>query len=181
MSGINICEQHVFCASAVDSFSAFLSAACGKPFVYNRAMRILAVDPGEKRLGIAISDPTGTLASPRGVLNHKSRLDNALRIIALAEENLVKRIVIGIALNADGEETESSRQARNLAQTIIEHTAIPVETWDESGSTQSAKAVAIEMGVPRNKRRGHLDDAAAAVILQSYLDANRSSIQSANE
>lgn len=151
------------------------------PFVYNRAMRILAVDPGEKRLGIAISDPTGTLASPRGILKHISRLEDARRVVALAIENQVGRIIVGLALNANGGETESSRRARNLARAIAENTDIQVSTWDEGGSTRAAKANAIEMGIPRNKRRGHLDDAAAAVILQSYLDANRPSPTSSNE
>lgn len=142
-------------------------------FVYNPPMRILGVDPGEKRLGIAVSDPTRTLATPRTVLEHVSKSKNAAAIIRLAEEYGCTLIIIGAALDEDGQDTESSRRARNLAKAIREQTDIPVAMWDESGSTQTARAVAIEMGVPRSKRQGHLDDIAAAVILQSYLDAHR--------
>ena len=144
-------------------------------------MRILAVDPGEKRLGIAISDPTGTIAAPHSVIRHKSKKENALRIIAIAVEASCETILVGIALNADGGETESSRRARNLAATIDENTEMSVLTWDEGGSTQAAKAHAIKMGIPKKKRRGHLDDTAAAFILQSYLDANQNALKTKNE
>ena len=133
-------------------------------------MRILAVDPGEKRIGIAVSDPTGTIASPVTILTHKSHAEDAARIVALAVEHGCERVLIGIALNADGGETESSRRARNLAKAVRKAGDAPVITWDESGSTKAAQAVAREMGLPRAKRGGHRDAAAAAVILQSYLD-----------
>ena len=144
-------------------------------------MRILAVDPGEKRLGIAISDPTGSIATPHSVLRHKSKLQNAQRIIALAEENQCEIILVGAALNEDGKATESSRRAANLAKVIAENTNLPVRTWDESGSTKAAKAYAIKMGYSKNKRRGHLDDTAAAIILQSYLDETRQEQEIDNE
>ncbi len=151
------------------------------PFVYNRRMRILAVDPGEKRLGIAVSDPTGTIATPHSVVLHRSKREDALRIVALAIENGCERIVVGVALNADGGETESSRRARNLAGEIAENTDIQVQTWDEGNSTQRARDAALELGISRRKRRGHLDDKAAAVILQSYLDSHQYRINNRNE
>jgi putative Holliday junction resolvase len=138
-------------------------------------MRILAVDPGEKNLGIATSDPTGTIATPTTVLTHKSRTADADRIAALAENAGCGTIVVGLALNDDGGETQSSRRARNLAAEIRKRTDLPVVLWDESGSTQTAREAAIEMGVSRKKRSGHLDASAAAVILQSYLDTHTSS------
>ncbi|HUF36904.1 MAG TPA: Holliday junction resolvase RuvX [Anaerolineales bacterium] len=133
-------------------------------------MRILAVDPGEKRLGVAISDPTGTIATPNTVLQHRSKTADAERIIALAVEACCECIVVGIALDPDGGETESSRRARNLAAEIRKRSDLEVVLWDEAGSTRAARAAAIEIGAPRKKRRGHLDAQAAAVILQSYLD-----------
>jgi putative Holliday junction resolvase len=136
-----------------------------------RGMRILAVDPGEKRIGLALSDPTATIASPLAVLKHISRAENARRIAALAAERACGLIVIGQSLGADGDETESSRRAKKLAEELAQHTALPVRLWDESGSTQAAQAAYREMGVPRRKRAGHLDDIAAALILQTYLDA----------
>ncbi len=134
-------------------------------------MRILAVDPGEKRLGIAISDPSGTIANPLAVLKHVSRPLDAAAIAQLAAENGAGQIVVGCALDADGEPTLQSRRAANLAEAIRQQTSLPVALWDESGSTQAARAARIAMGVSRRKRSGHLDDLAATYILQTYLDA----------
>ncbi|NLG72521.1 MAG: Holliday junction resolvase RuvX [Chloroflexi bacterium] len=134
-------------------------------------MRILAVDPGEKRLGIAISDPTATIASPLTVLKHVSRAEDAAAIVRLAVEHSAGMIIVGTALDDEGEETLQSRKAARLAEVIRTLTDLPVALWDESGSTQEARAARLAMGVSRKKRRGHMDDLAAAVILQSYLDA----------
>jgi putative holliday junction resolvase len=134
-------------------------------------MRILAVDPGEKRLGIAVSDPTGMIARPLSVLNHVGRAVDAAAIAQLAVEHEVGLIIVGQALDDDNQPTLQSRQAARLAAAIRQQSRLPVELWDESGSTQDARSVRIEMGVSRRKRAGHLDDLAAAIILQSYLDA----------
>ena len=133
--------------------------------------RILAVDPGEKRIGLALSDPTGVIASPLSVLQHISRKADAASIARLAEENGAVRIIVGEALDDEGQPTPQARHAVLLTEAIREQTCLPVELWDESGSTQAARASRIAMGVSRRKRSGHLDEIAAAVILQSYLDA----------
>jgi putative Holliday junction resolvase len=133
--------------------------------------RILAVDPGEKRLGIAISDPTGTIAKPAAVLPHRSRAEDAAAIITLAEENEAGQILLGQSLDDDGLPTPMGRHAARLAEEIRSLSTLPVLMWDEQGSTQAARRTRIEMGVKRSKRGGHLDDLAAAIILQSYLDA----------
>ena len=133
--------------------------------------RILAVDPGEKRIGLALSDPTGVIASPLSVLQHISRKADAASIARLAEENGAVRIIVGEALDDEGQPTPQARHAVLLTEAIREQTSLPVELWDESGSTQAARASRIAMGVSRRKRSGHLDEIAAAVILQSYLDA----------
>lgn len=134
-------------------------------------MRILAVDPGEKRIGLAISDPTGTIARPLTVLKHVARPVDAASIVRFAMENEAGLIVVGQALDDEGEPTQQSLKAERLAAAIRAQTALPVEMWDESGSTQAARDVRIAMGTTRRKRRGHMDDLAAAIILQSYLDA----------
>ena len=133
--------------------------------------RVLAVDPGEKRLGIAISDPTGTIARPLKVLKHVARAVDAAAIARMAEEQGAVQIIIGWALDDDGQPTPQARHSINLAHAIREVTVLPVILWDESGSTQAARAARLAMGVSRRKRSGHLDDIAAVVILQSYLDA----------
>lgn len=133
-------------------------------------MRILAVDPGEKRIGVAISDPTGTIASPIGVIKHVSRPVDAAAVAELARQNQVEAIIIGRSLDEDGLPTPSSRRADRLAEAIRLQCEITITFWDESFSTQAARAARVEMGTRRSKRTGHLDEMAAMVILQSYLD-----------
>lgn len=137
-------------------------------------MRILAVDPGEKNLGIAISDPTAMLAAPLTILKHISRPIDAASIIQLAEEHGVFRIIVGQALDEENGPTPQSRSAARLASAIKSQTRIPVMLWDESGTTQAAQQIQRQLGVGRKRRRqgGHLDDLAAAALLQDYLDAH---------
>lgn len=136
-------------------------------------MRILAVDPGEKRIGLAVSDPTGTIANPIAVIKHVSRPVDAAAIAQVAREHDVSRIIVGETLDEDNQPTPQSRRAARLAEAIRQQIDTSVELWDESGSTQAARSARLAMGVARRKRRGHLDDLAAAYILQTYLDALR--------
>lgn len=133
--------------------------------------RILAVDPGEKRIGIAVSDPTQTIARPLTVIKHVSRGANAQAIARLAVEQEVVRVVIGHALDSEGLPGLQAKLAERLAEAVQAQTQVPVELWDESGSTQKAQSIRRAMGGSRKTRSGHLDDVAAAVILQSYLDS----------
>ena len=135
-------------------------------------MRIICIDPGEKRIGLAISDPNGTIASPLTVLNHKSRSFDAAAITNLAQQYQVELIVIGYSLDDDGSSTLNSRRATRLADAIHQQCDVRIKMWDESFSTHEARQARIEMGTTRRKRRGHMDDLAAAVILQTYLDEN---------
>ncbi|MFC2055783.1 Holliday junction resolvase RuvX [Chloroflexota bacterium] len=139
---------------------------------------MLAVDPGEKRHGIAISDPTGTIANPLKVLNHISREKDAAAIVGLVNEHQVGLIILGQSLDDEGGSTLQSRRAARLANAIQSQTQVPVELWDETGSTQAARKARIAMGAPRNKRGGHLDDIAATYILQTYLDSHRDDLPS---
>ncbi|MBL8063418.1 MAG: Holliday junction resolvase RuvX [Anaerolineales bacterium] len=136
-------------------------------------MRILAVDHGEKRIGLALSDPTATIASPLKVITHVSRLVDAAQVADLAAQNDVSRIVVGQSYDEDGQPNPAGRRAGRFAEALQGQTDIPVELWDESHSTQIARAARIELGVSRKKRAGHQDEFAAVVILQSYLEANR--------
>lgn len=136
--------------------------------------RVLAIDPGEKRIGLAISDPTATIANPLQVLKHVSRLMDAASIAQIAREWGVVEIVIGQAMELDGTPGVMGRKAQRLAEAIRSQSEIPVVLWDESGSTQTARSARQKMGVKRSQRRGHMDDLAAVVILQSYLDSRDS-------
>ncbi len=140
-------------------------------------MRILAVDHGEKHIGIAISDPTATIASPLKVIEHTSRLMDAAQVANLAVESDAALIVIGQSYDEEGRPNLAGRRAAKFAEALKEQTQIPVVLWDESFSTQEARATRIEMGVSRKKRAGHLDELAAVMILKSYLDANKPMVE----
>lgn len=135
-------------------------------------MRILAIDPGEKNIGIAISDPSGTIASPLTIILHTARSADAAAITRLAQEHNTELIVMGQSLDDHGQPTIAGRRAARLAGAIRSQTQIPVIFWDESHSTQTAQQTRRAMGVSRQKRSGHLDDLAATIILQSYLTAH---------
>lgn len=133
-------------------------------------MRIMAIDPGDKNIGVALSDPTNTIASPLTVIKHVSRLLDAERIAELASENQVELIIVGQSIDEDGFPSPQGRKAARLAAAIRDQTTITVLLRDESFSTQSARKTLIAMNIPKKKRRGHLDSLAAAEILQSYLN-----------
>lgn len=137
-------------------------------------MRILAVDHGEKRIGVAVSDPTGTLAAPLKVIAHTSRLIDAAQIAAIAEEQGAGLIVIGQSFDEEGRPNLAGRRAARFAEALKLQTQIPIELWDESFSTQEARAARRELGVGRKQRGGHLDQFAAVMILQSYLESHSS-------
>jgi len=136
-------------------------------------MRILAVDHGEKRIGLALSDPTATIASPLTVIKHVSRLLDAAQVASIASENEVGLIVIGQSFDEEGQPNLAGRRAAKFAEALKEQTNISIELFDESFSTQDARAARIEMGVSRKKRSGHMDELAAVMILRSYIESKK--------
>ncbi len=136
-------------------------------------MRILAVDHGERRIGLALSDPTATIATPLKVIEHISRPVDAAQVAALAAEYEAGLIVIGQSFDEEGRPNLAGRRAARFAEALRSQTQLPVELWDEAFSTQDARAACIAGGASRKKRGGHQDALAAAVILQSYLEARR--------
>jgi putative Holliday junction resolvase len=135
-------------------------------------MKILAVDPGSKRIGLAISDPTGSIAGPLTVIAHVARLVDAAAVAEQAAAHAAGLIVVGQSLDDDGQPTFEGRRSARFAEALKTQTSIPVVLWDEAFTTREARAARIEMGVPRRKRSGHLDELAATILLQSYLEAN---------
>lgn len=134
-------------------------------------MRILAVDHGEKRIGLALSDPTATIASPLQTIKHTTRLMDAAQVANLASENDVELIIIGQSFYEDGSPNLAGRRAANFAEVLKEQTNISIELVDESFSTKDAQRTVIEMGVSRKKRKGHHDALAAVMILRSYIES----------
>ncbi len=124
--------------------------------------RILAVDPGEVRIGLAISDPTQTIARPLKVLRHVSRKQDAEAIASVACEYEVEYILVGLALDDEGNVGPQARRALRLVDVLGSVTELPVETWDESGSSKEARQ--------GHKKDSMLDARAAAVILQEHLN-----------
>ena len=131
--------------------------------------RWLGIDHGLKRLGVAVSDPSGLLARPLTVIDRRSKAEDFEKLAHIAEEYEVVGIVVGLPLLGDGTEGRQARAARNWAQHLATALDIPVRLWDESFSPFEAEALLHEAG----RSRPHADDAAAAVTLQSFLDALR--------
>lgn len=138
-------------------------------------MRILSVDPGSKRIGLAISDMTGTIANPLTVLLHVARLVDAAAVAELAASHAAGLIVIGQSFDENGNPSFEGRRSKRFADALKTQTAIPVILWDELFTTQDARLARLQMGAARKRRSGHLDDLAAAALLQSYLDAHHQS------
>lgn len=135
-------------------------------------MRILAVDPGSKRIGLAVSDPTGTIARPLMVVAHTSRPADAAVVATQAAEQGAGLILVGQSFDEQGNLTSSGRQAARFAEALRQQTSTPIVFWDEAFTTREARASRIAMHVSRRKRAGHLDAVAATLLLQSYLENN---------
>mgnify|MGYP000864414277 CR=1 FL=1 len=133
--------------------------------------RILGLDPGTKRVGVALSDPTFMLATPHTVLaaEPRSKLAEALR--TLCREKEVDRIVVGLPLRMDGDEGPAAEKSRAFAAWVGAELGLPVEFWDERLSTVTAQNALIEGGARREKRREVVDMIAAQIVLQHYLDS----------
>jgi len=132
--------------------------------------KTLCIDPGDMRIGIAISDIQSKLARPVMILRHVSRNEDAKRIMRIAEENEVDTIVIGQSIDEHGEPTLQGRKAARLAEMLTSDPRYMVVLWDEYQSTVRALELKIRLGASSNNRGKHVDDQAAAVILQEYLD-----------
>ena len=131
--------------------------------------RCLGLDPGERRIGVALSDPTGTIASPHSVIDRRV-VDPAAVVRSLCEEYGVDLIVVGLPTGLSGHEGPSAEAARAFGTIVSEATELPLVYQDERFTTVTAEAALLEGGVRRDKRRDVRDKVAAAVILQAYLD-----------
>ena len=135
-------------------------------------MRILALDPGSVRLGLAISDSAGSLAFPLEILRREDGEGWLGRLAEIIRERGVELLVVGLPLSLSGERGPAAEQAEALAEQLREALPVPVVTWDERLSSAQVERAMREAGLSARERRGAVDAAAAAVILQSYLDAH---------
>ena len=136
-------------------------------------MRLKALDVGNRRIGVALSDPSETVARGLQVIRRSSPAADMEVIRALVEEHDVQRIVVGHPLHLDGRAGEQARRAEKFAADLECELGLPVVLWDEAFSTERARQAMIEAGRKRKERRARLDAVAAAAILQDYLDSLR--------
>lgn len=135
--------------------------------------RIMAIDLGEKRIGIALSDPTRTLAKAYGVLARKSRREDFERYANIIAEQGVTLVVMGLPITLAGEEGQRAAWVRDYTAELQQHLDIPVVFWDESLTTKEAEASLRAQGKRGRKLRERVDAVAAAFILESFLNAER--------
>ena len=136
------------------------------------AERVMALDLGEKRIGVAISDTTRTIASSYGVVKRKSRREDFDRYRQIIDEQEVTLLVVGLPVTLSGEEGRAAAWVRDYAAELGRHIDVPIEFWDESLTTVEAEASLRARGLRGKKARQRVDAVAAAFILQSYLDAH---------
>ena len=134
---------------------------------------MLAVDPGSKRVGLAVSDPTGTIAQPLATVPAEPHDTLARRLASLAAEREAERIVVGMPRRLDGSYGPEAKAARALGDALRKESGLPVEMVDERLTTAQAERGMIAAGVRRDKRRSSIDRVAAALLLQSHLDRAR--------
>ncbi len=134
--------------------------------------RILALDVGDRRIGVALSDPLRLVARPLAVISRASKVKDFAAVGRLVAEHEVSLVLCGYPLSLDGHEGPQGRRIRRYAERLAEALLVEVQLWDESYSTEEAESLmASHRRLAPRERRGWVDAIAAAVILQSYLDS----------
>lgn len=143
--------------------------------------RVLALDVGEKRTGVAISDETQTLARPLVTLNRASKKEDFAKIVTLCREHAVEKVIVGLPKTLRGEEGPQAQRVRRYAAELQAALNLPIEFWDERFSSVDAQERLSSSGRKRARSlqsaKGDIDSAAAAIILQEYLDARRTDVK----
>jgi len=140
-------------------------------------MRYMGLDVGDERIGVALSDETGLLATPLEIVRRVAGAASFLRLAEIIRERGVQRIVVGLPLLPDGSEGKQVASTQAYVRGLERHVTLPIDYWDERLTTQEARAIVHgdedERPSRRARARGPLDDIAAAIILQDYLDHHR--------
>lgn len=135
---------------------------------------MLGLDLGSRRIGVAVSDPSGILASPYDVLERSGDPRNDYgRIAEIASEVGAERVVVGLPLSLSGHAGPAAEQAMREVEAVARATKVPVEVHDERLTTVSAQRSMRALGVKAHRRRAEVDKVAAAVMLQAWLDGRR--------
>jgi putative Holliday junction resolvase len=136
-------------------------------------MRVLALDLGSKRIGVALSDSEGAIASPLTTLERRSDLRDIATVGELVREHAVGEIVVGLPLHLSGRRGPEAEHARRFAGALAEATGLPVITLDERLTTVEAEHALRESGRKGAKRRAVIDAVAAAILLRAHLERRR--------
>jgi putative Holliday junction resolvase len=136
-------------------------------------MRTLGLDLGDRRIGVAISDPQGLLAVPLTVVNNEGEDATIANIVKLAEQYEAEQVVIGLPYSLNGNLGQQASKVTAFARNLSQHTRADIQLWDERLSTKAADRLMSEAGTRRNKRKQQRDALAAAFILQGFLDSLR--------
>ena len=136
-------------------------------------MRILAVDLGEKRVGLAVSDPLGYTAQGVPTLQVHGKKDLLKGLAVICKEYGVEEIILGLPVNMDGSHGPKAKQAMELAPELEAELHVRVRTWDERLTSREAGRLMIKEGLSRHKQRMNSDRLAATLILQNYLESKR--------
>ncbi len=138
--------------------------------------RVLGIDYGERRIGLAISDPTGTIAQPLPtVVRRRGKRPPYARILKTVAEWKAEKIVVGLPVESSGDERAAAEEVRRFGAALERRSGLPVEYWDERLTSVRAQRELAHLELPSRKRRRkeHVDAMAATLILQAYLDAQR--------
>jgi len=139
-------------------------------------MRIICLDIGEKRIGIAVSDPLGITAQGAGVLTRKNIEDDINGIKGYVDEYKADSMVVGMPFNLDGTKAKSAQKVTEFVEALSSFLKIPIATYDERLSTKESEKFLISSDVSRKKRKRVIDIIAAQLILQSYLDGLKKNV-----
>lgn len=140
-------------------------------------MRVLGLDIGSVRVGVAVSDPSGRIASPLTVLDARALAGDATPLVRLAEDYESECLVVGLPLTLSGDEGPQAAEVRTAAVRLATAAGLPVEFADERLSSEEARRMMSASGMSEKEQRGSVDKVAAAIILQGWLDARRNGTQ----
>jgi putative Holliday junction resolvase len=136
-----------------------------------RGRRILCLDVGSKLIGLALSDKTGTLATPLGNLERKSPTHDFQTLKDIIRKYGIDLLVVGLPVNMDGSTSRQTQEVADFIRRLQTKIRLPVKTWDERLSSRQAEKILLAADLSRRKRKKLVDKLSAQIILQSYLDA----------
>ena len=134
----------------------------------------MALDVGEKRIGVALSDPTGMLATPLATISRQQQDADLGEVTRLAVEHEVDEIVVGMPISLSGRIGAQAGRVSRFADALTERSSLPIRSYDERYSSKEAERMIREAGSSPSRNKARIDAVAAAVILQGYLDSRRS-------